>query len=501
MGMKCGIGHITFTDGKARFLFRADRHAEPVLHEVEAPSFGEGLDGLLDFAGRENIPLTRAVAALDGRDCILRNFTLPVRNPRELERAVAFEFEDGLPLSPAEVVVDHFRGDVEGAVSHVAACAVRRDRLESLLESFSERGVMLMRVDVDAAAFARACGAGYPDAEFLAGLDIGRDRTLFCLLRKGRVRRLAVIPWGESELLDGFARESGVSADEAGRLLLLGPSGKGADEHAELLTRHQERFFLRLFREVGRHLDDTGMPSRLVVSGDIVRAQGFRTMLREELSAEVDVWEERCLAPGLELDEGVRGTGLAVAYGLAEERGGAINFRKGDYRLADAGEGPRGWLYPAAALAAVLLAWGVYAYASAVGDGRQLELYRSATRQLYAEALPDVSGDLEPVQYRSVVENRMAAMAADGAGETDESGSVIHLLLAVSRVVTQDVELSTMTLDGKRLNFQGEAATMGDVDAARTALEGAGLFRSVKIVNAVADRRSSRIRFEIVVER
>lgn len=499
--MKCGIAHITFTDGRALLLYRADRHAAPVLLEAEGRSFGDALDALRPLAKRENIPLVRAVAALDGRDCILRNLLLPVRNPRELARAVALEFEDGLPLSTDDMAVGHFRGDVEGTVSHVAACAVRRDRLESLLAAFAERSIRLDRVDVDAAAFARACAAGYPDAEFLAGLDVGRDRTLFCLLRKGRVRGLAVIPWGESGMLDEFVRETGISGDEADRLLLLGPSGKEEEKSAALLARHQERFFRRLFREVDRHLDDNGMPSRLVVSGDIVRAETFRTMLREDLAAEVDVWEERCLAPGLEPDEGVRGTGVAVAYGLAEERGGAVNFRTGDYAPPEAESGMRGWLYPAVAVAAVLLAWGVYAYASMVGGDRQLELYRSATRRLYAEALPDVAGDMELAQYRSVVENRMAAMAGDGGGEAEEGGSVIRLLLEISRLVTQDVELSALTMDGKRLNFQGEAATVGDVDAARAALEGAGLFKSVQIVNAVTDKRTARIRFEIVVQR
>lgn len=501
--MKNGVGYITLTDGKVHFLLRPDRQSEPLMLTAPASTAEEGADAVLDFAMDNGLDLTRAVVAMDGRDCFVRNFALPIRGGRQLDQVVSFELEDDLPLSGQELVTDYFRGSGQDGTSYVLAAAAKKSVVADLLSAFEAKGVQVEKLDLDVAAFARACGARTGEYESSVGLDIGTDRTLFCLLAKGRVRMGAVIPWGESDLVDAVAKAGDMSREEVGRLMVM---GDGADDDtSELLDTHLEKFLQKMLREVYRLLGEHEWPRRFVVSGEIVRNQRFRSIFESVSDGSLDVWEESCLKLGDEVDLGQRGLGLAVGYGTAEESGGSLNLLKGEFAFAG---GNTAWvreaLYLGVLLLAVGLAWGGYAYSSVVSGERELAYIRSATTELYKEALPGVQEGLAPMQYQSILSSRLESLTGQTAGGQEaDTAAVIDTLLTVSKVLNRkiDVEFISLNLDLKRMDIQGQTRTMKDVDSIRGALVKTKSFNQVKVKNATADKRTKRIRFEIEVDR
>lgn len=487
------------------FLLRKDRSSEPMMLSMAVQSDEEALKAALDYAQNNEASFNRAVVAIDGRACLLRNYQLPVQGKRQLDQVVAFELEDDLPLGAQDLVTDHSRGCFADNISFVSAAAVPKMRIAELVALFEEQGVDIEVVDVDVAAFARACASRFADYERCVGLEIGSDRTLFCSLVKGKVRKISIIPWGESLLIDGLAKENGMSAEEVDRLMVLGEDGAEGDEVRERFDKHLKKYLQKTMREVYRLLGDSEWPSRFIVSGEIVRALGFREKFEAVSDGGLDVWEERCLKLGDEVDEGQRGSGLAVGYGTAEDSGVSFNFRKGEFSFAgDSGPWTREIAYLSALLLSIVMAWGAYSYISFVSGEREIAYLNEAMVQVYKDALPKVSQELAPMQYQSILSSRVDMLTgSDKNSSNGEGASVIKTLHTISSVLNKkiDVEFLSLSLDDKRIDVQGETKTMNEVDSVRAALDKAKVFKAVKVKNAIAEKRTKRIRFEIEVQR
>lgn len=507
--MKNGIAYITLSDGKMHFLLRQDKNSEPLRVSSSVSSDEEALTMAVNYAEGNDAMFERAVVAIDGRKCVLRNYQLPIQNRGQLDQVVGFELGEDLPFEQHELITDYFRGRYSGGVSFLSAGALKKDFLSTLIGTFREQGVDIERIDVDVAAFARACVSRSSDYERCIGLEVGADRTLFCHLVDGKVQSLSIIPMGESSLVESFAKKNDLSVEEVDRVMVFAGGSQDGDSEQDIQEAFREElaaFVRKQMREVYRLVGDTEWPSRFVVSGDIVRIQAFREVFEEVSEGHLDVWDELFLKLGDEVDEGQRGSGLATSFGLAEESGASFNFRKGEFAFAGAHSPWRQeiWFF-ASLLLAVMLAWGGYAYSTLIANDRELTYLEEATLQIYKDALPEVSQSLAPSQYQSIMTSRVAALT--GTSQNDKSGksaaSVIETLRAVSAVLNKeiDVEFLSLTLDSKRIDIQGETKTMNAVDSVRSTIEKTKIFQGAKIKNATVDKKSKRIRFEIEVTR
>lgn len=500
--MKNGIAYITLTDGKTLFLMRKDKNSEPVMVSVAAATAAEGVAGALGVAMDNGLSFDKAVVALDGRNSFLRNYSLPIQGKRQLDQVVTFELDDDLPLDGNVLVRDHFRGSYSGGMSHVCAAGVNREIVSGVIEAFDEQGVEVRKIDLDVAAFGRACASRFKDGDRFVGLDIGQDRVLICLVEAGKTRMLSVAPWGEAMLAEDIARQTGLTEAEIDRLMVL---GEGEESAREALATCLDKFLNRILREVYRLLGEVEWPTMFVVSGEIVRVEQFKDTFESVSEGSVTIWEEACLKLGDELDDGQRGSGVAVGYGTAEESDHGFDFRKEEFSLAGGRSSiQRELFYVAGLLLAMALAWGGYAYASLVSGERELEYLREATMQQYRDAIPEVGQDMALMQYQSILSSKLDVLTGTPAGgKAGDAASVIDTLRTVSAVLAKkiDVEFLSLSMDTKRIDLQGQTRTMKEVDTVRASLVKTKAFKSVKVKNAVADKRTKRIRFEIEVVR
>lgn len=209
--MKNGVVYITLSDDKMHFLYRRDRNVDPLMLSTTVQSDDDIPRMVVQFASDNDIEPDRAVVAMDGRRCMLRNYAMPIQRRRQLDQAVQFEMDDDIPFERDEIISDHFRGGISEGVSYVSAAVVRKDQLADLLTLFETQGVDVESLDVDVAAFARACLTQSTGGESCVGLDVGRERTLFCHIVEGTVRQLGIIPWGGIQTGPGLCCEARTS--------------------------------------------------------------------------------------------------------------------------------------------------------------------------------------------------------------------------------------------------------------------------------------------------
>jgi Tfp pilus assembly PilM family ATPase len=503
--MKNGVAYILLSDGKVQGLYRKDRNSEPMLLNASAETEKAAVGQVVSFAADNGVDLDRAVVALDGRRCLLRHYALPVQSMRELNQVVAFEQTEDLPFDQDDFVSDFFRGCCHGGISHVSSAVVQKSYLAEVLEAFEEQGIKVEQVDVDVAAFARVCQRDCGEYDKCVGFDVGQERTLFCFLENGKIRQLAVIPWGEGALVRGAMEDLGCSQDAIDRVMLFAEvEGEDAAKRRmrESFGKHLEGFVRRLMRESYRLMGEADWPSHFVLSGEIVRVQNFREVFEEVSEGSLDVWDELSLKLGSEVEVGQRGSGLATIHG-AVEKGESFNLLKGEFAPKGGGFPMRRQLaYGVSLLLALLLAWGGYVYATLVAGERELAYLGEATRQVYADALPGVNGELAVAQLESVLTSRLALLTGESP-DGMETPAVIETLRAVSNVLDSKikVEFLTLSLDEKRIDVQGETRSLNEVEGVRTAFAKTKFFKGVKIKNATTDKGSGKVRFEIEVVR
>ncbi len=174
--MKNGVVYITLSDDKMHFLYRRDRNVDPLMLSTTVQSDDDIPRMVVQFASDNDIEPDRAVVAMDGRRCMLRNYAMPIQRRRQLDQAVQFEMDDDIPFERDEIISDHFRGGISEGVSYVSAAVVRKDQLADLLTLFETQGVDVESLDVDVAAFARACltqsTGGSPASGWMSGGNV-----------------------------------------------------------------------------------------------------------------------------------------------------------------------------------------------------------------------------------------------------------------------------------------------------------------------------------------
>lgn len=502
--MKTGVSYITMTDGMVHFLMRPTKQSSLLQFSSPAPSEVEAVEAVMRYAADQSIALDRSVVSVDGRTCMLKNYRFPLQNKRQINRVIDFELEEDIPLELSDIVSDSFQGDRRGRESSICVAARKGESVRSLLSMFDEQGVVVESLDVDVAAFARSCSTLFPEQERSVGLDIGQHRILLCYLAHGKVQRLAVIPWGEVALVECVAQAGKVKPDEVERLMVFGDAEEDKGSEYNLIREQVAIFLRKVLREINRQLGDGPMPGHFILSGDIVRVQCVRELFPSLSKGRLDIWEEVFFGPGEDVDEGARGIGLATAYGTALKGGPAFDLRKGEFALQKAASGWRRYAWPmVASMVLVCLAWAGYGYATLLAVERNLAALRLATRQVYAETLPDVKRNLVPAQLESVLASRLDALSGARLNGQQWQQPVIEVLRQASASLGRDtdIEFLSLFLTTKRVDIHGGARSMADVESVRRALSKTGAFTEVKIKSAVADKNAGGVRFEVEMSR
>jgi type IV pilus assembly protein PilM len=202
--------------------------------EVMDPGLvAQAIRGALDKAG---ITKGDVVAAVGGRDVIIKKIQTPRAKEKEARDLMTFEAEQHVPFDMQSVEMDFQILDPDGRDEdmNVLLVAAKRELIEAKMRLLADAGVTPAVVDVDAFALHNAFELNYPDA--MRGvnvlINIGHETTNVNILDEGVPILTRDIPVGTRRFREDLQRERGLSVDEAAALI----QGYDRSPHLDAVT-------------------------------------------------------------------------------------------------------------------------------------------------------------------------------------------------------------------------------------------------------------------------
>jgi type IV pilus assembly protein PilM len=169
---------------------------------------------LVELRHRHNLFFVRAT--IPEENVYFFSTTVPALSSRDIHNALSFQLEEHVPLKSAEAVFDFdvIERDLKKNESVVSVSVLPRTIAEEYIKLFSEAGLELLSLEVEAQAIARAVvPADNPAATLL--VDIGRTRTGISVVSNGYIRYTATVEIGGDLLTSSIQRHLQISYEEA----------------------------------------------------------------------------------------------------------------------------------------------------------------------------------------------------------------------------------------------------------------------------------------------
>ena len=429
------------------------------------------------------------VCSVPANACSIKFAQVPRAKPADLAKVVRFEAESQIPLPLTELVWG-FTAEVDRSVPmcHVVIAGARTAVVKENLAVMAAAHVRPSAMLVSSLAGAKAVASPAVHEEPSLVLDIGSEWSDLCMVDGGKVFGCRSVHIGSGDLASAIARDMGVAAEEAERLMraqgiskdtrssaATGLSGDSAVDHwIESAGQEIRRSAASLGSDAS-----CGRPQRLILIGGVAGLPGIAEALAREtsLTAEVgDPWA------GMRLGEVCSHTlrepsaAFAVATGLARsglDRQASIDLMPrhiAKERLLKRKESAvaAGLTIAAALLLAVLLV------------GRPSLHAKTAELRELDEDVRIVRGNI-----RSAGPNfRAAATELTQAVEKIEqkNASVLEILREISTIMPRGICLSQFSFDmDKSVVLKGAAISNSAVADAVDILSQLGTFDTVKL--------------------
>jgi type IV pilus assembly protein PilM len=374
------------------------RRAQSLIQELPVgPSEHVDRVGWLQAALQE-LKVPTVYLAVGGPEVLVRRVLMPPMPRRELLEAVKWEMKDHLsvPIEQADLAVQ-----VVGTVwdrdvkkQDVLVAAAAHASVQAAVSAAERSGVRVAGITPDAAALWSSVAALVPEAKqgSVAVVDVGATRTVMVVAQQGTIQLVRSLPLGSAAVTEALL---GVVASERGEITIdpgraeaitrqygvVAEGTPGATDEGVPLSQVAvliRPVLERLLTEVSRVCDfykiqihDTGL-TRVYLCGAGAVLPGLASFLGEGLGIAVEVFDPlaRLPASGPGSPEPSQGPRLAVAAGLALERGRGLNFLAA--ASADTGLGAVPWRPAARAVAGVVLAVWLLVEAAAWWTGWQV---------------------------------------------------------------------------------------------------------------------------------
>lgn len=413
------------------------------------------------YLKEKNISKPAVYLALNPHTAIIRQIRLPFSQRKKVEAATYFALEDDLPLPLDQVSYQTLTGKTKDGVS-VFCAVIRKALLVEIIADFQAKGLEVEYIDLGLVAFSRACCFVYKDKSSFICIDISREKTVMAVVSNNHIITCNFFP-------------KGLKRDE--------------DVHdlAKLCSRKIAQ------------LADIQMDTVFFCApGDFENA--FLQTMEQESGLHTFSFAEKYYPQAA----GHRGeTGFGAAMGLSQPGSCRLNFRTGEYSLVREVSQNTGYIASTAALILLLfIGWLFAASARMYVAEKDLEIIQNAIDTAYRQALPDVRPNLARLEYKSILRKKIAELEGNN-GETGSSVPAIDILYSISTQIPSgiQVDFTAFSLDEKRINVQGEAASLDAVDKIRSLLMQSEYFENVQIKSATTDAKKQTVRFEYAIIR
>ncbi len=429
--------------------------------------------------------------ALAAKHFSFRNVKLPFRDRKKIGQTLPFELDGQIPHPVESVLIDFaVLGQEQG--SELFTAAIPRADVEERLSLLSDYGFDAETIDVEAVPVAARLMTAAPADSLNLLLDVGASETTGVLFRDGRVLQVRSFPFGGDAITHALSGALGISFSDAEGRKRRGETGPAEAE----ITEACGKFFASLKNTIGS-LRIAGIvrdePDTVWLTG----GGALYRKLGEDLSRALAVPVERVNVTQLAGIKPVGGSDAgwdsmimngALALALRPvSKGPSFNFRQGNGRRRppsfklDLGVDLK---WAGAVTALVVLLAGADLALSHYADKARLDQLKAEAAALLQQNFPDVQRVVDPArQFRAKIDDaKRLAAATRGATPGD---AALLVLKDLSEKVPESAELTltSLVLDGDRVEIRAEASTPEAAEAIRKALEATGRYAGVSVTS------------------
>lgn len=258
---------------------------------------------------RDEWGVTSARVSVPERKTYIVQMDIPLVKDSEIREVVAIHLEEYVPLKLAEAVFDYQVLRVKGRACdtlELQVSAIHKGVVDSYLELFSQVGITLLSLEIEAQAVARAVVPDRDTHSFMV-IDLGMTRTGVYMIAGGLVEFTTSLDIGGNTLEELYKNtfEEDLSREVMEKMKEdFRERGRGGevdmDQHSALFMS----FLSMVSEEVGRHLkywqshkngrNETGHVDEVILTGSESNIEGLPQYLAEKLAVPVSfarVWQ------------------------------------------------------------------------------------------------------------------------------------------------------------------------------------------------------------------
>jgi len=406
------------------------------------------------------------VTSLPSSKALIREISLPLSQPKKVEKIIKYQMEPYLPCPVEEVLVDFLQPGADGGI---LTFGVEKKDLAEHLALLAGAGIEPDAVTLDDIGLFSLYlfKHGEKTEAPVAIVNQDGENLVLQIIHQRRLDFIRILPDSAEQLAETFRfyrmKRPGLSV---GEIYLTGNGSTGVHEKAQDLESKTavKTMVWRPFDEMRDRLDKTisllqpklGVPLGLAV-GAIYPPEKPLNLRREEF--------------------------IPKTY---------LNLRK---MFLSMGAG--------LLLLAVLLTVNVYQ--KAYYQERQYSRLQAQIRQVFAEAFPEAAQRMVRGQEVAQLEQKIAEEMSQYQGLEEAAGreKILDVLLSLSRIISEDpdVQIENASVEGKDIRLDGRTSSFEAVDRLTGRLTKAGQFKNIKLVGARMDKKDNAVTFSFALER
>jgi len=415
---------------------------------------------------KEGFKKEMIVTSLPSSKAFIREISLPLTQPKKVERIIKYQMEPYLPCPVEEVLVDFLNPDTNGGI---LTFGVEKKHLAEHLALLAGAGIEPDAVTLDDIALFSLYlfKHGGETEQPVALVNQDGESLVVQIIHNRKMDFIRILQNDMDQLADTlrFYRMKRPSLS-VGQIYFVGNGSSEAHEKAQALESKTS-----IKTMVWRPFDE----------------------MRDRLDESISLLQPKLGVP----------LGLAIGAVYPPEK--SLDLRREEFVPKTYFNLRKMFLFMGAGLLllAVLLTLNVHQKAYYLE--RQYNWLQAQVRQVFVEAFPDAAQRIVRGQEVPQLEQRIAEEMSQYQGLEEAAGrqKILEVLLALSRIISEDpdVQIENASVEGKDIRIDGRTSSFEAVDRLTGRLTKSGQFKNIKLVGARMDKKDNAVTFNFALER
>jgi Tfp pilus assembly PilM family ATPase/Tfp pilus assembly protein PilN len=415
---------------------------------------------------KEGFKKELVISCLPSSKAFIREITLPLSQPKKLEKIIKYQMEPYLPCPVEEVLVDFLNPNADGGV---LTFGVEKKYLAEHLALLGGAGVDPDAVTLDDIALVSLYlyKQGDESEQPIAIVNQDRDSLVVQIIHKRGLDFIRILPDDVDQLADTFRFYKIKRPDLSVEAIYL--AGDGASEASERARTLESKTAIKTM--VWQPFDE----------------------MRDRLDKTTSL-----LQPKL-------GVSLGLAIGAIYPPEKSLDLRREEFIPRTYSNLRKMFLFMGAGLLFLALLLSVSVYQKAYYQESQYNRLQAQIRQVFADAFPDAVQRIVRGQEVAQLEQKITEETSQYQGIEEAAGreKILDVLLSLSKIISEDpdVQIENASVEGKDIRIDGRTASFEAVDRLTGRLTKAGQFKNIKLVGARMDKKDNAVTFNFALER